>query len=88
MATLTNNELVMLRSRMFRGYRAPAAVTEFLDKERIVSMTYNGLGDLDTMVQESVQPDGTKVTKTTVFSYDGSNRLSGSVVTYTYEDTI
>lgn len=83
---MTNDELIKHRSRIFRGYRAPLAVTEFEGRERIVSMTRNGAGVVEQMVQEIIHPDGTKVTKTTDFTLDGSNNITSTTVTYSYDD--
>lgn len=85
--SLTNDELIKHRSRIYRGYRAPLAVSEFEARERIVSMTRNGAGVVTQMVQEYVGPDGVRVTKTTDFALDGANNITSTTVTYNYDDT-
>jgi hypothetical protein len=87
MPQLTNDELTKLRSRLYRGYRAPQAVSEFFHKERILSMTTNAAGNVEQMIQQVEYEDGTTVTKTTDFVYDGSGVLQSNTVTYTYDDT-
>lgn len=85
---MTNDELIKHRSRVYRGYRAPQAVTEFEAKERIASITRNGAGFVEQLVQEKTDADGTRVTKTTDFTLDGDGNILSSTVTYVYEDTI
>jgi hypothetical protein len=84
--TLTNNELIMHRSRIYRGFRAPLAVTEFEGKAKIVSVTRDGDSHMTQLVQEITYPDGLTVTVTTDFTVDGDGNPNNSTVTYEYED--
>lgn len=84
---LSNDELIKLRSRMYRGYRAPLAVTEVLNKPEIVSMSRDGNGNVQQLVQTMAQPDGTTITWTTDFALDGNGNIQSSTITYSYDDT-
>lgn len=84
MPVLTNDELIKLRSRLYRGYRAPVAVTDFFEDQRIVSMTRNGSGYVTQTVHEVSFEDGRKATKTTDYTIDGSGNVQDSTITYSY----
>jgi hypothetical protein len=84
---LTNDELIKLRSRIYRGYRAPLATSEFFTREQIDSISRDGSGNVTQMVQSYTQPDGVKVTKTTVFTLDPTTGdITSSTVTYNYDE--
>lgn len=82
--TLTNDELIKLRSRLYRGYRAPVATTEFFEQEQIVSITRNGSGVITQTVHQVAFTDGKFATKTTDYTVDGSGNVQNSTVTYNY----
>ena len=80
-----NDRRTKMKSRMFRGYRAPMGVTEFHEMvTKIISTTYTGDGDVDVLVQEVEFGDGTKARKTTDFTYTAPGRISSTTVTYEY----
>lgn len=82
----TNDELIKLRSRIYRGYRAPVAMTHFFEQEKIVSIHRDANGNIDQTVHSIIFQDGTQATRTTDYSIDGGGNVTGSDVTYTYDD--
>lgn len=86
MAALTNDELIKLRSRLYRGYRAPLATTDFFNDRQIVSMTRDGSGNVTQTVYNMTMGDGTTVTETTDYTIDPSTgNVESSTVTYSYD---
>lgn len=81
---MTNDELIKLKSRIYRGYRAPIATSEFYEHEQIVSITRDGAGNVTQTVHSVSFEDGTFATKTTDYTIDGSNNVTASTITYNY----
>jgi hypothetical protein len=84
--TISNDELIKLRSRMFRGYRAPVATTNFFEQQQIVSIHRNADGNIDQTVHQVTFEDGTQATRTTDYTLDGTGNVTSSNVTYSYDD--
>lgn len=85
MTTLTNDELIKLRSRVYRGYRAPVATTQFFAKELLVSVSRDVSDNVTQTVHRYSGEDGMTVTRTTDYTLDVDGNITGSVDTYTYE---
>lgn len=85
--SLSNDDLIKHRSRIYRGYRAPMAVSMFEAKEEIQSITRDVNGNIEQIIHRVTYPDGLRGTRTENFTIVNDN-ITGSTVTYTYEDII
>jgi hypothetical protein len=87
MASLTNDELIKMRSRIYRGYRAPVATTEFFNQEQLTSVVRDGSGNIQQTVHKVFLEDGSSALRTTDYVLDGTGNVQSSTETYTYETT-